>query len=188
MRPPGYFLLGLLLVTAYGLFTWHYLSSGGLRSTEDVVNFWGLLLLFTIASAAIMWEYFIKADFFEMPPIRYTRQFLAWLRVRQREFFRLQSADPGTFHIPAPNGNDDLRDFELEGFIRARRWNEAEQYIREKLEFYHSDLSQERLVTRFSVYTHYFQVLMDLRHKYLGMDSKQWARDIERWRPRAPES
>jgi hypothetical protein len=147
------------------------------------MTFLMVLVLATLASAVIMWEYFVKADFFEFPPIRYTRQFLRWLSVRRRHDRRLWMANPASFSIPAPHDDDDLRDFELEGLIRSRQWNEAEQYIRDKLDFYRCDLSQERLVTGFNVYTHYFQVLMDLRQTHLGADDKRWADEIERYEP-----
>lgn len=185
MKTWGFIALIAIFVGAY--FALERLASrSGENRVLDAFTFMTILIFAMIALAVVLWESFIKADFFEMPPIRYTRQFLQWLGVRQRQDLRLRMANPASFFIPAPSDDDNLRDFELEALIRSRQWNEAEQYIREKLDFYRTDLTQQHLVTGFHIYTHYFKVLMDLRLKHLGTDDKKWTADIERYAPGPP--
>lgn len=179
MKTEGYILLFVVFILVISILrSLPPLRRAGL---EGALYLLLLLVAGTIVSAIVLWEYFIKADFFEMPPIRYTRKFIQWLRRRHSEDVRLRTTNLALFHIPAPGGDDRNRDFELELIIRKRRWNEAEQYIREKLAFHHSDLSQAQNVTNFLVYVHYFRVLMDLRQEHLGTDDKEWASDIERY-------
>ncbi|MGH8103267.1 MAG: hypothetical protein ACREJQ_01960 [bacterium] len=131
---------------------------------EAVILFFGVLILAIFGFVVVYWNYFITADFFEMPPIRLTRDYMKWLATKLRGEKRLAQLPGSMIQIPAPFGDEDLRDLELESLIRKKQLKEADEHLREQLEFYRIKGGPDAEM-RFNAYTQYLHFMINFRRQ-----------------------
>lgn len=89
--------------------------------------------------------------------IRPAKKYKAWDRSKLQSEKRLGRVQYARLQIPAPNGDDSLRDREIEALILTGQIHDADEVLREKMDRYRGD--PEAL----SRYTHYLKYLTSLR-------------------------
>ncbi len=159
MKPQGW--IAFIILFAVWFYFADYLLKKFPLGPEARGGFIFLMSLpfLTIISAVIYWKYFITADFFEMPPIRYTREFWVWLMAKMRGEKRLWLMPPKNIRIPPPLGDDTLRDAHLESLILEKAIPDAEEYVREKLDWSRL-VSGEEGERMLKIYLHYMNFLI----------------------------
>jgi len=168
MKPQGWIFF-LLFLALYFYFIAHISriygpGPGEAVASEENLRTWLATFLFTLPiftaiCGVILWKYFLTADFFEMPPIRYTREFLLWLQAKMRGEKRLWLMPSRNIIIPAPLGDDALRDTHLETLIVEKAIPDAEEYVREKLDWARLVPGEEG-EREFKIYLHYMNFLI----------------------------
>lgn len=123
-----------------------------------------VIILAALAFLPIYWKFVITADFFEMPPIKFTREYLKWMATKLRGEERLARLPASRIEIPAPYGDEHLRDPELEILIRSKQLEDADERIQEQMEFYRLKGGADAEM-RFNAYTQYMHFMINFRQK-----------------------
>ncbi len=122
-----------------------------------LLYFFIIIIIMVIIVGLILWRFALDLEIVDVfRPSRILRQYF---RQKKQEEKRLKKWKFTYADLPAPKGDDFLRDGYLEHLILKKQLDEAEEYIREMLERYKGGVTEEEQA-KLEIYSHYLKVLM----------------------------